>query len=282
MSAVKEAKDIVYAQGGGRDLHLDCYEPTGARLDTAVLLVHGGGWTRGERGQLADHARALAAEGFVAFSMEYRLTGETPFPGMIHDVKNAIRWVRANASKYQVDPAKICLQGHSAGAHLALLAAGTPDDGRLDDPDADRSISAAVAAVAAVYPPVRFHLGDERPSGSLPARHLLGDGATQDMALLASPITHVTPGFPPTVLFHGDADKVVPFSASLRMWDALREAGVAVDAHLHSGLPHGFANMPELRSALMAAVATFFKQHVAQKEQFEAAIAARAIPAPAR
>ena len=275
-ATVRERKDVVYGRGGGRDLRLDLYEPAGERLDTAVILIHGGGWTRGDRSQLAEHARALAADGFVALSMEYRLLGESPFPGMIHDVKAAIRWVRSNAAMLGIDPAKVCLQGHSAGAHLALLAAGTPDDARLDAPDADRGVSTAVAAVVAVYPPVRFHLGDERPSGSLPARHLLGDGATEEAAGLASPIAHVTPSFPPTLLTHGDADKVVPFSASLRMWDALREAGVPVDAQLHAGLPHGFAGMPEVRPALMASVTAFFRRHVAQRDQFQAALAARA------
>lgn len=281
MAGITERKDIVYGRGGGRDLRLDCYEPEGPHLDTAVLLIHGGGWTRGERGQLAEHARALAAEGFVALSMEYRLLGESAFPGMIHDVKNAIRWVRSNASALGIDPAKICLQGHSAGAHLALLAAGTPEDPRLDAPDADRSVSTGVAAVAAVYPPVRFHAGDERPSGSLQARHLLGDGATAEAAELASPIIYVTPSFPPTLLTHGDADKVVPFSASLRMWDALRAAGVPVDAHLYAGLPHGFASMPEVRPALMATVALFFRRHVAEKAKFDEALAAPAAT-PAR
>lgn len=281
MAEVKVMKDVVYGQGGGRDLRLDCYEPGGTRLGTAVILIHGGGWSRGERGQLADHARFLANEGFTALSMEYRLTGESAFPGMIHDVKSAIRWVRQNAAMLQIDPDKICLQGHSAGAHLALLAAGTPNDARVDVPGYDTSISTAVAAVAAVYPPVRFHLGDDRPSGSLPARHLLGEGATAAMVELASPIVHVTPNFPPTFLTHGDADKVVPFSASLRMWETLRAAGVPVDAQLHAGLPHGFASMPEVLPALMASVSAFFKRHVAQKEQFQAALAARAAATPA-
>lgn len=281
MAEVNVMKDVVYGQGGGRDLRLDSYEPGGERLGTAVILIHGGGWSRGERGQLADHARFLANEGFTALSMEYRLTGESAFPGMIHDVKNAIRWVRKNAAMLRIDPDRICLQGHSAGAHLALLAAGTPDDPRVEAAGYDASISTAVAAVAAVYPPVRFHLGDDRPSGSLPARHLLGDGATAEMAELASPIVHVTPNFPPTFLTHGDADKVVPFSASLRMWETLRAAGVPVDAQLHAGLPHGFASMPEVLPALMASISAFFKRHVAQKEQFQAALAARAAATPA-
>ena len=279
MAGITERKDVVYGQGGGRDLRLDCYEPQGPRLDTAVILIHGGGWNRGDRGQLAEHARVLANDGFTALSIEYRLTGESPFPGMIHDVKAAIRWVRKNATMLQIDPAKICLQGHSAGAHLALLAAGTPNVPRLDSPGVDISISTTVAAVAAVYPPVRFHIGDDRPSGSLPARHLLGDGATAEMAELASPIVHVTPNFPPTLLTHGDADKTVPFSASLRMWETLRAAGVLVDAHLHAGLPHGFASTPEVLPALMASVSAFFRRHVAEKEQFQAALAARAAAA---
>src|SRR5205814_8839443 len=129
-------------------------------------LVPGGGCVQSAKAMLAEHARQLARDGFTVFVPEYRLTPEVPWPAQIHDVKRAIRWVRSQASAHGFDPDKIVLQGHSAGAHLVLLAAGTPHDIRFDPPEADRRISAAVAAVAAVYPPVVFYLGEDRPSGA--------------------------------------------------------------------------------------------------------------------
>jgi len=113
-------------------------------------VLHGGGWSRGSKDMLAPHATALAEQGFVAIASEYRLTGEARFPAQIHDTKRAIRWVRSQAGELGFDPDKLCLEGHSAGAHLALLAAATPDDARLDPPEGAGGVSAAVAAVAAV------------------------------------------------------------------------------------------------------------------------------------
>src|SRR5262249_32254205 len=156
---------------------------------------------------LVEHAKQLAGMGFVALACEYRLTGEAHFPACIHDVKRAIRWMRSHADELGFDVDKLCLEGHSAGAHLVLLAAGTPNDPRLDRPGGDEGVSAACAAVAAVYPPVLFHLSGERPSGGLAARSLPGADESDEMAALASPIEHVTAAYPHAMLLHGDADK---------------------------------------------------------------------------
>src|SRR5580692_9588155 len=165
--------NVTYGDAGNRPLRLDVYrpsEPNGA----AVLLVHGGGWSRGSKDMLGPAATALAEQGFVVLAQEYRLTGEAPFPANIHDVKRAIRWAKENAAELGFDPDKLCLEGHSAGAHLVLLAAGTPGDARLDPPEGMDGVSGEVAAVTAIYPPVLFHLGGARPSGALAAKVLPG------------------------------------------------------------------------------------------------------------
>mgnify|MGYP000894279649 CR=1 FL=1 len=134
--------DVVFGDAGDRPLKLDLYEPGGERRGAAAILVHGGGWVQGSKAMLAEHAKALAREGFTVFVPEYRLTPEALWPAQIHDVKRAIRWVRAQAPRLGFDADKIVLQGHSAGAHLVLLAAGTAGDDRLDPPEADRAIPA--------------------------------------------------------------------------------------------------------------------------------------------
>ena len=273
--------DVVFAHAGERPLRLDLYEPAGERRATAAILIHGGGWVQGSKVMLAEHARLLAAEGFTTFAVEYRLTPEAVWPAQIHDVKRAVRWVRGQATRFGFDAGKIVLQGHSAGAHLALLAAGTPDELRLDPPEADRSVSAAVAAVAAVYPPVLFYREGERPSGANRADALKGADVSDEAAALASPINHIGAGFPPVMLLHGDADKVVPVSASLRFAEALRAVGGRADAHIFSGLPHGFANHPELRPMLMAMVAGFFRRAVDEPQTFAAMPTPPLAPQPA-
>lgn len=267
MSDVTVQNDVVYGDAGERPLRLDLYRPTGERRGAAAILVHGGGWVQGSKAMLAEHAKALAADGFTVFVPEYRLTLEAVWPAQIHDIKRAIRYVRGQAGALGFDPDKIVLQGHSAGAHLVLLAAGTADDARLDPPEADRAVSAAVAAVAAIYPPVLLYLGD-RPSGGTSAKALKGADVSEEVAALASPITHVTAAFPPVMLLHGDADKVVPVSASKVFAEAMRAAGAPVDSHIFAGLPHGFANHPELRPMLMAMISGFFRRTVDEPAAF--------------
>lgn len=268
MDAVQVKNDIVFADAGDRPLRLDLYSPGETNIGAAVILLHGGGWSRGDKSMLAEQAKALAREGFTAIVPEYRLTGEARWPAQIHDVKRAIRWTRSQAAALGFDPERICLQGHSAGAHLALLAAGTPAEGEFDPPQADPGVSTAVAAVAAVYPPVLMYRGETRPSGGTPARALPGSDASDEVAALASPISHVGPAFPPVMLLHGDGDKVVPVSASRRFEEAMRAAGASVDVHIFAGLPHGFANHPRIRPMLMGMIGAFFRRTVATPEAF--------------
>jgi acetyl esterase/lipase len=270
MVDIEEVRDVVYATAGARPLKLDIYRPA-ERNEAAVLLAHGGGWSRGSKDMLADHCRALASQGFVAMAQEYRLTGEAPFPANIHDVKRAIRWAKSHAADLGFDPDKLCLEGHSAGAHLVLLAAGTPHDERLDPPEGSGGVSAKVAAVAAVYPPTLFHLGEARPSGSLPARVLPGADASAEAAALASPMTHVTPDYPPVMLLHGDADKVVPVSASRRFEEQVRAMGGKAELHIFAGLPHGFGNHAQIRPTMMALIGAFFRRWAIAPEVFQAA-----------
>src|SRR5580704_16927835 len=277
MPNVDFEKDVVYGDAGNRPLRLDVYRPTTPNR-AAVLLVHGGGWSRGSKDMLGPAATALADQGFVVMAQEYRLTGEAPFPANIHDVKRAIRWAKDSAGKLGFDPSKLCLEGHSAGAHLVLLAAGTPDDARLAPPEGLGDVSQDVSAVCAIYPPTLFHYDGERPSGALAARVLPGADASAQAAELASPMTHVTAAYPPVMLLHGDADKVVPVSASRRFEERVREAGGKVDLHVYAGLPHGFANHPEIRPAMMRMIGGFFRRWAIAPEVFEQMPAAQPRP----
>ncbi len=277
MPNVDIEKDVVYGDAGNRPLRLDIYRPATPN-GSAVLLVHGGGWSRGSKDMLGPAATALAEQGFVVLAQEYRLTGEAPFPANIHDVKRAIRWAKENAARLGFDSAKLCLEGHSAGAHLVLLAAGTTDDDRLAPPEGLGEVSQSVAAVCAIYPPTLFHYDGGRPSGALAARVLPGADASAEAAALASPMTHVTASFPPVMLLHGDADKVVPVSASRRFEERVRAVGGKVDLHIYAGLPHGFANHPEIRPAMMRMIGGFFRRWAIAPEVFEQAPVAQ--PAP--
>jgi acetyl esterase/lipase len=263
-------KDVVYGTGGGRDLRCDIYSPVSSgEPRPAVLLVHGGGWRGGERGVMAGFGTRLAEEGFVGVACEYRLSGEAAWPAHIEDVKAALRWTRANASDLRVDPTNIAALGRSAGAHLVLLAAGTAGLAGFEGRGGNAGTSTDVAAVVAVFPPTVFFTGEGRIHGGTPARALMGDGATDEAARLASPLHHVSASFPPTMLLHGTADKVVPVSASMVMYEALASAGVPVEMHLYAEQPHGFAGQPEFIDLCAAEAAHFFKRYVALESKPE-------------
>jgi len=267
MSGTNPAIDIrvgvAYGRGSGRELCCDFYRPAVVRATApAVLLLHGGGWSRGDRTAMKDFGERLATEGFVCIAPEYRLTGEAPWPAQIEDVKTTIRWCRSQAAALAIDEARIVAMGFSAGAHLALLAAGTPGLAEFSGTGGNGAAAESVAAVVAVYPPISFYTGPNRTSGASPAASLLGDAATPAAANAAGPLSYVTPGFPPVFLIHGTADKVVPPSASRVMYEALTAAGVAVEMHLYAEQPHGFARQPEFVDLVSAESAHFFRRRL--------------------
>ncbi len=233
----------------------------------AVLQIHGGGWHLGVPAMLARRSQELAGRGFTAIAIAYRLVPEAPWPAQLHDVKCAIRHVRANAASLGVDPDRIVLEGHSAGGHLALLAAGTADRPEWDGGGAHADTSSAVAAVVAFYPPT-----DLRNGGA--ASRLLGDRASAQDTAAASPITHVHPAFPPTMLLHGTADAMVPHSSSEAMHAALQHAGVYSELHLYGGQIHEFDAAATMCALTQHEAATFFERTVIDPGRFDAEQAA--------
>jgi acetyl esterase/lipase len=219
-------------------------------------------------------ARAMAELGFVGLPAQYRVLAQAPWPAQLHDVKAAIRWTRAHAQELEVDPNRIVLWGSSAGAQLALLAAGTPDVREFEGDLGPLGVSSAVAAVIAVHAPVIFQLesSTERSRSSTPAKTLLGDSATAEQARAASPITHVHANFPATLLLHGTQDQMVHHSASQRMFDALRSVRAPADLHLFHGHNHGFAAVPSVRAAIAREVGYFLDRTLVDPEKYRAEI----------
>ena len=280
--------DVVFGTGGGRDLHIDMYRPDDLPSDaTALIMWHGGGWRRGDRTVMAELAKLVAAEVYLCLSAEYRLNGESLWPAQIHDTKAAIRWTRANASSLGIDGGKNPGLGSSAGAHLVLMAAGTPDDPRFEGDGGNAGVSTALQTAVAIYPPTRLFAGEDRPSSGSPANALAPDMATSELALEASPIEYVSAGYPPTFLLHGTADQVVPVSATLRMAEALRALRAPVETHVLHDVPHGFANYPSVRPLVAMETVNFLRRTlsdpglIAREAEAAAALAAarQAVPA---
>lgn len=233
--------DIEYANVAGESLKLDAYVPDGPGPFPAVILVHGGGWNAGDKsggpskGYMAPMHEPLARAGFAWFSINYRLTPKHRYPACIEDVETAIRWVKAHATEYHIDPARVALSGESAGGHLVALAAV-----RMTD-------ATRLAAIVDFYGRHDMvgttKLGEALPRSiaALVDREVL-DVATETRLREASPLDHVRPGLPPFLLVHGDKDASVPYSHSVALEARLKVSGVPCDFITIKDGVHGMIN----------------------------------------
>ena len=263
---VSVEENVKFGTAGKRDLRCDVFVPPDERGGrTAILLLHGGGWQNGDRGQLRGYGIQLARYGFLCVCPEYRLSGESKWPAQLHDVKAALRWVRANAASLGVDPQKIAVSGNSAGAHLALMLGATPNVPVFDGKGGNADASSECAAVVAIYPPTLLRIG---AIGDAVA-NLFRSKASQEAQDAASPITYVHRHFPPTLLIHGNADDIVPVEASFAMYKSLAEAGAPVELHVYDGAPHAFDALPEFGRQLVDIMALFIDRKVTSPRAVE-------------
>lgn len=263
---------IVLGRAGNRALLGKLYypEPTGQALP-AILWIHGGAWLRNDRHSESDWCVALAANGYVCLTLDYRLSPEAIFPAAIHDCKCAIRYLRANAAELGIDPQRIGAWGTSAGAHLAALlgtSAGVPE---LEGEGGWAGTSSAVQAVCDWYGPSDFmHMGDypdqidlDHNAPDSPESLLIGAPILEhpDLVAKANPITYISPQTPPIFIAHGKRDRIVPYNQSERLYAALVAWGLQTVFHTLEEAGHGGANF-EPDGPLFARCVEFFKQHL--------------------
>jgi acetyl esterase/lipase len=228
---VSVEQDIPYGTAGGHPLLLDIYEPGGhgSALHPPVVLIHGGGWTNFDKGNMRGMGMFLARCDFVAFSLDYRLLhgSENQWPAQLDDVQRAVRWIRANAAKYHLDPDRVGAFGHSAGAQLAALLGmeGTRDN---SDP-ALAKYSSTVQAVVEVSGPSDFTTHRDPDDEAFLTNFLGGDYAHHaEIWRDASPVFHVSKDASPFLIVHGTQDADVPIAQSQELADQLTQVGVPV------------------------------------------------------
>ncbi len=218
----KTLTDVTYCTPNDQPQKMDVYFPASGGPWPVLAYVHGGAWMRGDKSEAAGLAAGMNLQGYLVVSINYRLYPMAKFPDMIEDVKCAIRFLRANASQYNLDPQRIGAIGASAGGHLAALL-GTSDKSAGWDVGQYLDQSSRVQAVVAMAPPT--DLTQKFPNADMELLRQMGTG--QNFAA-DSPITYVTPDDPPFLLIHGDKDGVVPYEQSQLMYERLQQANVPV------------------------------------------------------
>jgi len=256
--------DIVYANLPDQDLMLNLARPKDATNPLpCIVVIHGGAWRGGDRKSHNDLTWKFAQRGYVSATVSYRFCPKFPFPAQVQDVKAAVRFLRANAQKYNIDPDRIGAVGFSAGAHLSMILGVMDKADGLDDSGPNPDQSSKVNAVVSFFGPTDFTAEFPPPSVPLVRDFLGGTPAEKPEAhKLASPVTYVSPGDAPMLLFQGTKDPLVPWQQAVSMLEALTKAGVPGRVELLPGASHGWGQ-PELNRTLLATYA-FFDQHLKQ------------------
>jgi len=240
-------RDVEYANVDGKSLTLDLYLPKpGAQPMPVVMWVHGGGWQSGNKDN--PWCLPLVKSGFAVASINYRLSQEAIFPAQIYDCKAAVRWLRAHAGDYGINPDKIGAAGGSAGGHLVALLGTTAQNPELEGGEGNPGVSSRVQAVCDLFGPSDFVAlagQDAWWKNEYAARvvaQLLGGPVADNEAKArqASPLFHVSAQSCPFYIAHGDKDPLVPLQQSVELNDALQKAGVASTLYVVKGGGHGF------------------------------------------
>jgi acetyl esterase/lipase len=233
---------VAFGSGGNQPLHAEIAAPASTKKPLpAIIYIHGGGWIGGDYRQAP--LQQIAAHGFFGASIEYRLSNVAKWPAQIADCKLAVRWLRANAAKYNVDPNRIGVWGDSAGGHLVACLGTMAGDKELDTDDGYPGVSSAVQAVVDFYGPTDFtDLGHYSPMAIQLTQGLFGVPYAENPALWksGSPLFQVKAGDPPTLIVQGDSDTLV-LPAQSKLFDAaLTRAGVPHQLIMVKNAEHGF------------------------------------------
>ena len=237
-------KGIEYANPDDQHLQLNLARPkTGDGPFPAIVCIHGGGFRAGKRESYDGLIVRLAEQGFVAITITYRLAPKYQFPAAVHDTKAAVRWVRANAAKYKIDPSRIGTTGGSAGGHLAQFLGVTAGVKEFEGDGGNPAESSAVACVVNVYGPSDFTKSYGKSVDAAEVLPLFLGGnleKARKLHLKASPLYWVTPVAAPTLCIHGTLDKYVAHEQAVWLVDKMNAAGAEAELLTLEGAGHGF------------------------------------------
>ncbi len=258
--------DLHYREGPSKQWRLDLAfkKDPGATPRPAVVVIHGGGWVEGDKSSFAlrkygvpGNIEEFADLGFVAATINYRLSGEAPYPAALEDCKCAVRWLRAHAREYNVDPKHIGAYGNSAGGHLALMLAMTGKDAALEGDGPYRNESSAVQAAVSDSGPIDLLYQEQHSTIRGVVRKFLGGPPEGERAALyrqASPSHHIHADTPPLLLIYGVPDDQVPVETADQFVIDLGRAGLKDVSYYRLAYvyhcPHSLVRVPFLRGVV--------------------------------
>jgi len=244
---VEILRNVEFGLGGNQKLVMHILRPKHRPAEPLPVLVyiHGSAWMKDNKDLAISRLIATAQQGYFGATIQVRTSGEAVFPAQIEDSKCAIRFLRAKAKEYNIDPDRIGVWGESSGGHLAALVGLTADVKELEGSGGWPEFSSRVAAVCSMCPAIDFLSPDwperhNNPGG--PSFRLLGGDPRKDkseLAKKASPLTYITKESPPFYIVHGDKDTTVPYSQGVLLLEALKKAGVEASLYTVPGGNHG-------------------------------------------
>ena len=262
---VTVAKDLPYLDSQ-REEKLDLYSPSAlveGKRYPGILIIHGGGWVSGDKGQDREQkiGRYLAAQGYICASINYKLSPQQPdgtrtpsWPTNLYDCKQAVRYLRKNADRFQIDPEHLGVIGGSAGGHLALLVGLTSPESGLDPPGEDEHIDCRVQAVVVLYGWSNVEAyGEDMIGGTLEE--------VPEIFRQAAPTSHASADDPPVFIAHGTADALIPVLHAHQLEKSFKNAGVEFEMKILIGAPHSFQLVSE-QADLRPQVIGFFDKHL--------------------
>lgn len=264
--------DIEYGNAGNRPLLLDLYRPENIDQPMpAIVFIHGGSWRGGKKEDYQPYAMYFAQRGYVCASIQYRLSGEAPYPAAVHDVKAAVRFMRAEAQRMAVDPQRIAVAGGSAGGHLAMMVGFSSDVEQLAGKSGHEDASSRVACVVNLYGPTDMTTPYARSvSETNAAVSAFFEGSYKDRPdkyAEGSPITYVTPDDPPTLILHGTVDALVPINQADLLAEKLTAVGVPYIYDRLPGWPHSMDAVKPVNERCLWYMERFFDRYLWQGER---------------
>ena len=258
-----EYKDLIYKEVKDGKLKLDIYHLKKIKKVKPVLVfIHGGSWKKGKKKDYRRYLVDYAKKGYVTATIQYRLANEAKFPAPLNDVKCAIKWIKSNADKYFINPDKIAVIGGSAGGHLAMMLGYSQGSPKFDDECPDNKDNSSVQAIVNIYGPsdLTTEYAQTQPS----VQYFLGKKYIEDKNIYsdASPISYLTPDDPPTLIFHGSLDELVPISQADSLKSRLDRVGIAAEYHRLEGWPHTMDLNVEVNEYCQYYMDLFFEKYV--------------------